>query len=129
VQAKTYVLLSTTDTIFRAEMLCRFFGIKILDKYPVWYLFKIIRKDVRRIRTLEKDFFGIKIKVVGRFERRKRTTKYVMVEGLMPLSTVKNEVDYHFHTIILKNSICSIKIWVHARYGIRTKNLYFCVYK
>lgn len=53
---------------------------------------------------------GYKITCSGRTSRRGRASFSIRSRGNLPLSTVVASVSYAFGTIVLKNSICGIKV-------------------
>ena len=83
-----------------------------------------IRKELLIVRKQEKWFHGFKIKFKGRFKRRNRSKKLVFGMGKMPLTTVSVYVDYNFSTIVLRNSICGIKVWLCQELALPQKKAY-----
>jgi len=53
---------------------------------------------------------GYKITCSGRTSRRGRASFSIRSRGNLPLSTVVSFVSYAFCTVVLKNSICGIKV-------------------
>jgi ribosomal protein S3 len=58
----------------------------------------------------ENILIGYKITCSGRTSRRGRASFSIRNRGKLPLSTVISFVSYAFGTVILKNSICGIKV-------------------
>lgn len=98
-----------------AEMLCRFIAIKLRDKYTVIDLFRPLKRELNLVKKWDRFFYGFKIKLSGRFARRDRSKFYTLYEPTLPLSTVVAPIDYYNSTAVLKNSICSIKVWLHRQ--------------
>jgi hypothetical protein len=60
-----------------------------------------------------KKILGYKLICTGRFSRRQRSQKKVYSNGPVPLSDLRQKIDFSFITIILKNSICGIKLYIN----------------
>lgn len=56
------------------------------------------------------NLLGYKIVCNGRTSRRGRASSYLKSRGKFPYSTVVSYASYGFRTVILKNSICGIKV-------------------
>lgn len=56
---------------------------------------------------------GFKIKCSGRFTRKDRSAKIVELYKQVSLNKIKAKINFAFETVILKYSLCSIKIWIH----------------
>jgi hypothetical protein len=57
-------------------------------------------------------FNGFKIQFSGRVSRRDRATYYWKKFGKLPLNTKLAKIDYYYKTLIMRNSICIMKIWI-----------------
>lgn len=58
------------------------------------------------------NLLGYKIMCNGRTSRRGRASSYLKSRGKFPYSSVVSYVSYSYRTVILKNSICGIKVWL-----------------
>lgn len=58
-------------------------------------------------------FRGFKIHCLGRFSRRQRAKSFWLHLGMVPLNKYKANIDYSHYTMPIKNSLISIKVWVH----------------
>lgn len=58
---------------------------------------------------------GIKILIKGRFNKRRRTKKIVLQEGLISLQTIESPIDYHQTQAITIYGSFGIKIWISKR--------------
>lgn len=96
-----------------AEMIARFFFLKLKTGFTLMELVNPIRTEMRTVQKEDDRFRGFKFRFSGRFKRRHRSKKYVFGKGPMPLTTVARYIDYDYKTVILRNSICSIKIWLN----------------
>jgi ribosomal protein S3 len=93
-----------------SQLLGRFIGVKLKKGFTIMELMNPIRKELLIVKKEEKGFHGFKFKFKGRFKRRNRSKKIVFGGGKMPLATISVYIDYNFSTIILRNSICGIKV-------------------
>lgn len=58
------------------------------------------------------NLLGYKIVCNGRTSRRGRASSFLKSRGKFPYSTVVSYASYGYRTVILKNSICGIKVWL-----------------
>ena len=65
---------------------------------------------------------GYKIVCNGRLSRRGRSSSLLRSRGSMPLSTYCTYVDYSYQSVVLKNSICGIKVWLYYKKNPRWFN-------
>ena len=65
-------------------------------------------KQMMRYKALT----GFKIACSGRLSRRGRASHYVRSRGKNPLSKITAFVSYAFRSVVLKNSVCGIKVWL-----------------
>jgi hypothetical protein len=93
-----------------AELLARYISYKMAKGHTINSLFRPIKIELLKVKDLNRFFYGFKIRLSGRFERRNRARVYSLYEQTLPLSTVVAPIDYYYSTVILKNSICSIKV-------------------
>lgn len=87
--------------------------------YTYWrhnysFVLDATKKNKMRMRlnetSLGTDLLGFKIHCKGRFSRKQRASSIWYQEGKVPLNTLSSRIDYSFHTIPLRNSLCSIKV-------------------
>lgn len=101
-----------TNNGITSQLLSRFLGLKLQKGFTLMELINPIRKELLVVKKEEKWFYGFKFKFKGRFKRRNRSKKIVVGVGKMPLSTTAVYMDYSFSTVVLRNSICGIKVWL-----------------
>lgn len=93
-------------------------SIKILTNYICirlkqnFYIFDIL-KPISQYLKKRSNILGFKIKCSGRFTRKDRTAKIIEVYKQVSLTKLKAKINFAFDTVILKYSLCSIKIWIH----------------
>ena len=58
---------------------------------------------------------GYKITCNGRLSRRGRAAAYIKSRGKLPFSRTSAYVSYSCRSVVLKNSICGIKVWLFYR--------------
>nr|YP_009163140.1 ribosomal protein S3 [Balamuthia mandrillaris]AKT94916.1 ribosomal protein S3 [Balamuthia mandrillaris] len=63
-------------------------------------------------RMLRYNLLGYKVSCNGRMSRRGRASSFIRSRGKFPFSAVVSFVSYGFTTVVLKNSICGIKVWL-----------------
>ena len=84
--------------------------------YKMWYSIKAFSylKARQEVETDSTTLFrGFKIHCLGRFSRRQRAKSYWLHLGMVPLNKFKADIDYSNYTIPIKNSLISVKVWVH----------------
>lgn len=104
---------------------------KILQNFQIRDLFDPITKDFRRIQRQTPYLLGYKLQFVGRLTRRDRLRTSWVMGGRLPLSTATARVDYSQEFGILRNGMCSIRVWLYRPelYGDpNTQYLYKIVY-
>lgn len=92
-------------------MLARYIGIKLANYYTLWELITPLRQELTYLRKLGRGgILGFKFHFCGRFSRKQRASSIWVVSGALPLNTTHVYIDYAFSEVVLKNSICSIKV-------------------
>jgi ribosomal protein S3 len=56
---------------------------------------------------------GFKMIFKGRFSRKDRASKMVLLMGKVPLNNININVDYNLITMPIKNSAISIKVFIY----------------
>lgn len=104
-----------------ASIIAEFFYIRLKQYYTIWeilrtinYLFKLLRFKYRIIK-------GYRIVFSGRFTRKQRSTYSWRTVGSISPSTVKSNLDYCHTSVVLKYSICTVKVWVRLKKGWSSK--------
>lgn len=70
-----------------------------------------------RSRTIKKtkgsNLIGYKMYLMGRFTRKQRAGHLWFSRGKVPLTSIMSFVDYAFHSLALKNSTITVKVWLY----------------
>lgn len=86
---------------------------KFEQDFKIKELFKPIGRDLRRIITKTPFLLGYKLQFVGRLTRRDRLRTSWVMGGRVPLSTMSANVEYGRDFGILRNGVCSVKVWLY----------------
>jgi hypothetical protein len=90
-------------------------SIKILTNYICirlkqhFHIFDILKPIYQHLKK-RSNILGFKIKCSGRFTRKDRSAKIVELYKQVSLNKIKAKINFAFDTVILKYSLCSIKI-------------------
>lgn len=104
-----------------ANVVCNYLITKLKQRFKLFRVVDPLLKTLTKLEILD----GFKISCSGRFTRKQIATYYWEKKGNLPLNTVTRFVDYAFSTVILKNSICGIKVWLcHSNTSIKMKEFY-----
>jgi ribosomal protein S3 len=57
--------------------------------------------------------YGYKFHFVGRFTRKQQSANLWYVKGSMPYSFAKAKLDYAIYSIIMRYSVCTVKVWLY----------------
>jgi ribosomal protein S3 len=95
--------------------------INLYTKYNNWNLNNL----KSRIKNFSKvnNLIGYKMYLSGRFKRKQRAAYYWFSKGKIPLNTIKAYINYAYYTIVLKNSVITVKIWLYKSTNIN--NIYY----
>lgn len=80
----------------------------------------------KRLRALEyfgsnSLLYGYKFHFVGRFTRKQKAASLWFSKGANSVSSMKVDVDYGFHTVTLRYSACTLKVWLYRNRGYSFK--------
>jgi ribosomal protein S3 len=56
---------------------------------------------------------GYKFHFVGRFTRKQQSANLWFTKGVLPYSSAKIKLDYSFYSVVLRYSVCTIKVWLY----------------
>jgi ribosomal protein S3 len=92
-------------------------------------LAEYLKYNVVKIKTKKTNnrgiLIGYKIKLSGRFSRKQRSSSIWFSFGSVPLNTIKSNIEYNAHSIPIKNSLITIKVWFNI--GKNFQKYYFCL--
>ena len=66
---------------------------------------------------------GFKFHCSGRFSRKQRASSLWFREKKIPLNTMTANIEYGFHTVPIRNSAVSIKIWLYKQKNLKSFNI------
>jgi hypothetical protein len=80
----------------------------------------------KRLRALEffgtnSLLYGYKFHFVGRFTRKQKAASLWFSRGANSVSSMKIDLDYGFHTVTLRYSACTLKVWLYKNKGYSYK--------
>jgi len=80
-------------------------------------LFTPLINKFRRLKFLEGKkkslLYGYKFHFSGRFTRKQKASSLWFSKGANPVSSMAHDVEYGFHTVTLKYSACTLKVWLY----------------
>lgn len=71
------------------------------------------RNKAKRLQYFDNDtaiLYGYKFHFVGRFTRKQKSANFWYLRGSMAYSSAVAKVDYAFYTIIMRYSVCTVKV-------------------
>lgn len=105
-------ILGLNKKAVNANIVAEFFMIRLNQFYTIWEVIKNVNYLMRRLMR-GGVVNGYKITCSGRFSRKQRTTYSWKSFGNLGLSSLKSRLDYSTRSLVLKYSICTIKIWIN----------------
>jgi len=73
-------------------------------------------------KTKGSNLMGYKMYLMGRFTRKQRAGHLWFSRGKVPLTAIMSFVDYAFHSLALKNSTITVRIWLYKYNNIENKH-------
>jgi len=84
-----------------------------------------LKDKFKRLRILEGGsrslLYGYKFHFVGRFTRKQKAASLWFAKGANSVSSMRVDVDYGFHTLALRYSACTLKVWLYKNRGYSYK--------
>lgn len=111
-----FFLSAMVDTLFfvhmlRAELIS-LLVVRLLKKHKRhWLVIRFLRRVVRFYYAKYKVLSGLKIKVSGKINGRRRKKKRVVLFGSLPLQTFEKDVDYSYRIAVTKFGVFGVKVW------------------
>ncbi len=96
-------------------------GAYIINKLKLRFkIFQTISPVLRDLKS-NKSIKGFKFSFCGRFSRKEMATCQWFSNGKVPSNTFNSFIEYKLFTVILKDSLCGIKIWItrHKKYAAK----------
>ncbi len=92
-----------------SSLISRYICIRLKQRFSLKEILKPILKDLSSNPSIE----GFKISCCGRFSKKEIATYKWERQGKISLNTIKANIDYSLNHVILKYSVCGIKVWLH----------------
>jgi hypothetical protein len=76
----------------------------------------LFKNKIDRLHYLDNNssiMHGYKFHFVGRFTRKQMAANLWFTKGVLPYSSAKIKLDYSFYSVVLRYSVCTIKIWLY----------------
>lgn len=100
-------------------------GSYIINKLKLRFkIFQVISPVLRDLKS-NKSIKGFKFSFCGRFSRKEMATCQWFSNGKVPSNTFNSFIEYKLFTVILKDSLCGIKIWITRRKNYARKYPHF----
>lgn len=125
---KTKIILKKMETIeLNATILSKYIAIRLRQR------FQLKEALMPMLRHLSNNEFirGFRIVCAGRFTRKEIALYDLRTYSSVPFSGVASRLDYSLSEVVLKYSICGIKVWLHKyhlperEYGIEAIGMHF----
>lgn len=92
-----------------ASLISKYICIRLRQKFSLKEIIRPILKDL----TSNPIIKGFKLSCCGRFTKKEIATYRWERRGRTSLNTINANIDYSFNYVILKYSVCGIKVWLH----------------
>lgn len=107
-KVKIKILITSNISI---DIIRKYIVIRLQQRFKISQIVSPIIKDLRSTE----DVLGFKFLFSGRFSRREMATYEWFVDGAVPLNTIKVNIEYRQFTVLLKDGVCGIKIWINRK--------------
>jgi ribosomal protein S3 len=97
-------------TSITASIIAKYICVRLLQKYSIKQIVRPIINDLVRNRYVS----GFKISCCGRFTKKEIATYFWKKIKRVSLSRATSRVDYSFKEVVLKYSICGVKVWLQS---------------
>lgn len=81
------------------------------NKSHLYYL-RNFEKIFNKIFSQFPNFVGYRIQWKGRLNGKQRAKKIIFKEGIIPLNTIKYNIQYNFQEVVTPAGVCSLKTWL-----------------
>lgn len=92
-----------------ASLISKYICIRLRQKFALKEIIRPILKDLTNNSAIK----GFRLSCCGRFTKKEIATYRWERRGNVSLNTIAASIDYSFNYVILKYSVCGIKIWLH----------------
>jgi hypothetical protein len=111
----------TVSSIFLARYLVR----KIEMRFQIKELFSPIGKELSVLMKNTSAVLGYKLQFVGRLTRRGRVCTTWHLGGSIPTSKMSAQVEHGLYVGILRNGLCSVRVWLYRHKSFGNYNYNF----
>lgn len=115
------LLLWSKISNITASTAANFIAIKLKQHFKLNNAVNPVLKALHACKNVE----GYKVQCAGRFTRKQMAETVKFGKGRIPLNTFSSKVDYAAATVILKYSLCGIKVWINYK-NIKDKYRIYC---
>ena len=125
---KTKIILKKMETIeLNATILSKYIAIRLRQRFQLKEALMPMLKHLSNNEFIR----GFRIVCAGRFTRKEIALYDLRTYSSVPFSGVASRLDYALSEVVLKYSICGIKVWLHKHhlpereYGIEAIGMHF----
>jgi ribosomal protein S3 len=105
-----FIFKSITRSSITAPVIAKYICVRLSQKYSMKEILKPVIKDLISNRYVS----GFKISCCGRFTKKEIATFFWKKIKKVSLSQATSRVEYSFNEVILKYSICGVKVWLQT---------------
>jgi ribosomal protein S3 len=105
-----FIFKSITRTSITAPVIAKYICVRLSQKYSMKEILKPVIKDLISNRYVS----GFKISCCGRFTKKEIATFFWKKIKKVSLSQTTSRVEYSFNEVVLKYSICGVKVWLQT---------------
>jgi hypothetical protein len=102
-----------------AQIVANYMTIRLRQRFQL----REVLMPILRSLILHPTVLGFRITCAGRFTKKEIAVYDLRTFSSVPFSGVLKRLDYGFSEVVLKYSICGIKVWLHKRMRIVDFNL------
>jgi hypothetical protein len=105
-----FIFKSITRSSITAPVIAKYICVRLSQKYSMKEILKPVIKDLISNRYIS----GFKISCCGRFTKKEIATFFWKKIKKVSLSQGTSHVEYSFNEVVLKYSICGVKVWLQT---------------
>ena len=117
----SFLIFGLNESQVSASSIANYVAIKLRQHFKL----KTALNPVLNLLNNNKLLVGYKIQCSGRFRRKEMAERLIFAKGKVSLNTFSCKVDYAASTVILKYSLCGIKVWLNFK-GLDQKYKFIC---
>lgn len=114
-------VLGLAESQISSSSIANYLAIKLKQHFKL----KSALNPVLNLLNNNKFLVGYKIQCSGRFRRKEMAERLIFAKGKVSLNTFSSKVDYAVSTVVLKYSLCGIKVWLNFK-GLDQKYKFIC---